>query len=112
MSNRILTSVPPDNEIVQLQQEADDLAHIVHVREQKHKCETLYAEGRIVDAAASLLEIKNTTSAAVRGDALITDWIAGEFWHCEPREVIVRFHEPMRIDAGSKWRQGVKSREL
>ena len=69
----------------------------------------------MVDAAASLLEIKNTTSEAVRAYSFMTDWLAGEFWHCERRVIVefpVRPHKPMRIDAGSKWRRGIKGGEI
>ena len=77
----------------------DDLAHIIRVHEQKHQCETLYAEGHIIGAAVSLLQIKNTASAAVRGYAFITDWISGEFWHCEPGETIEFVCQISRTDA-------------
>ena len=39
----------------------------------------MYAQGRIYDAAESLLEIANTVNEDIRGDKLIFDWLAGEF---------------------------------
>ena len=63
------------------QQKADGFAQIVRAHEQRNWCETLYAKGRIADAAVSLLEIKNTASKAVRANKLIMDWLAGESLH-------------------------------
>ena len=53
---------------------------------QKHQCETLYADGRVVDAAQLLLEIVGTASDDVKTDATITDWISGEFRLHQPDE--------------------------
>ena len=39
----------------------------------------MYAQGRIYDAAQSLLEITNTVNEDMRGDKLIFDWLPGEF---------------------------------
>ena len=58
-----------------------------------------YAEGHIVDAAASLLEIKNTASEVVRGDTFIMGWLAGGFWHCEPRDITEFVCQISRTDA-------------
>ena len=44
-----------------------------------HQCESLYAQGRIYDAAESLREIQNTVKEDVRGNKFIFDWLAGEF---------------------------------
>jgi hypothetical protein len=54
---------------------------INRAHEQKHRCEFLFAEGRIYDAAESLLEIANTVSEDMdmRGNKLMVDWLAGEF---------------------------------
>ena len=58
---------------------ADSLTRINRAHEQKHQCESLYAQGRTYDAAESLLEIVNTINEDIRGDKLIFDWLAGEF---------------------------------
>ena len=54
---------------------------MLHVHEQKHQCETLYADGRTVDAAVSLLEITNTMSEEVRANKLIMLWLASKLWY-------------------------------
>lgn len=51
------------------------------------ECEVLYAKGRIIDAAVSLLEIKKTLSEDFRGNKLMLYWVAGKSWHCTLREV-------------------------
>ena len=76
-----------------------NLAQLVRVHEQKHQCEVFYAEGHIVDAVASLLEIKNTAREAIRGYTFITDWLAGEFWHCELRDIAEFVRQTSRTDA-------------
>ncbi|KAH0831375.1 hypothetical protein J3R83DRAFT_14038 [Lanmaoa asiatica] len=60
------------------QHRADSLSRILRAHEQKHQCETLYAEGRIMDAALSLLEIINTVGEEVRTNNLLMDWFASE----------------------------------
>ncbi|KAH0829008.1 hypothetical protein J3R83DRAFT_2460, partial [Lanmaoa asiatica] len=57
---------------------ADGLVQVLCAHEQIHRCETLYAEGRIIDAAVSLLEITNTASEEVRDNKLIMDRLTGE----------------------------------
>jgi len=52
---------------------------INHAHEQKHQCESLYAQGRIHGAAECLLELTNTVNEDARANKLISDWIAGEF---------------------------------
>ncbi|KAF8444928.1 hypothetical protein L210DRAFT_3054439 [Boletus edulis BED1] len=55
----------------------DSLIRIIHAFEQKHQCETLYAQGRIYNAAESLLEITNTgVLEDLRDNKLIIDWLA------------------------------------
>ena len=63
-------------QLAQAEQKAD-LINRTH--EQKHQCESLYYQGRIYDAAQSLL----APSDDVRGNTLIADWLAGEFRHRE-----------------------------
>ena len=72
-----------ESTVQQLYTQNAHLVQILHIHEQKHECEALYAGGRTVDAAVSLLEIKNTMSEQVRANKFIMDWLAGEFWHCE-----------------------------
>jgi peptide subunit release factor RF-3 len=60
-------------------QERDNLIQILRAHEQKDQCEALYAEGRIIDAAVSLLEIGNTVNNYVRANMLIMDWLSGKF---------------------------------
>ncbi|KAN0082589.1 hypothetical protein V8E55_008384 [Tylopilus felleus] len=60
-------------QLAQAEQKAD-LVNRTH--EQRHQCESLYYQGRIYDAAQSLL----TTSDDVRGNTLITNWLV-EFAH-------------------------------
>ena len=51
---------------------------------QKRQCETLYADGHVIDAAQLLLRIVRTATDDVKADATIMDWISGEF----------RLHQP------------------
>ncbi|KAI9571644.1 hypothetical protein HD554DRAFT_1800783 [Boletus coccyginus] len=59
---------------------ADGLSRINHAHEQKHQCESLYAQGRIQSAAECLLEFANTVNDDVKTNKLIIDWLA-EFTH-------------------------------
>ena len=65
--------------VQQLHTQNTNLAQLLHAHEQKHQCEVLYADGRIVDAAISLLEITNTMSEQVKTNKLIMDWLASTF---------------------------------
>ncbi|KAF8555338.1 hypothetical protein OG21DRAFT_922733 [Imleria badia] len=66
-------------QLVSSESTADNLAQILGVHERKHHCEALYSEGRIIDAAESLIEIANAVSEEVRTNKLLMDWLAGEF---------------------------------
>ena len=66
-------------ELADSRRTADGLVEILRVHERKHHCETLYAGGRIVAAAESLLEIMNGLSEEVRANKLLMGWLAGEF---------------------------------
>lgn len=57
------------------------LHSILRAHEQQHHCEALYTEGRIHDAAESLIEIKNTGSNQARPHMRIVDWVTGKFWY-------------------------------
>ena len=72
-------------QLTESQLKVDSLIRINHAHEQKHRCEFLYAQGRIYGAAESLLEIANDMNEDIRGDKLILDWFAGEFRRCALR---------------------------
>ena len=46
---------------------------ILRAHEQKRQCEALYAEGRIIDAAVSLVEFANTVNDDIRANWPIMD---------------------------------------
>ena len=50
--------------------------------EQMHQCESLYAQGRIQDAAECLLVFANAVHEDVRANKFIINWLSGEFQHC------------------------------
>ena len=77
-------------ELTDLRQHADSLTKILRVYQQKHQCETLYADGCIMAAAQLFFEIVRTASDSVKVDTIITDWISGEF-RFYGSEVIVQF---------------------
>jgi len=54
---------------------------INYAHEQKHQCESLYAQGRIKGAVECLFELANTINEDVRlgANKVITDFVAGEF---------------------------------
>ncbi|KAF8555330.1 hypothetical protein OG21DRAFT_922589 [Imleria badia] len=64
------------------QQNVDPLTRIIHAHEQKHHCEALYAQGRVYNAAESLIEIANIVNEDERAnkDKFILDWLA-DFTH-------------------------------
>ena len=51
----------------------------IHAHRQKHQCEMLYADGRVVDAARSLLSITRSINDDVKSDVIIMDWLFGMF---------------------------------
>ena len=52
---------------------------VVRVHRQKHECETLYADGHVIDAAKSLLDVTKSVTDDVKSDAIIMDWLSGGF---------------------------------
>ncbi|KAF8448832.1 WD40-repeat-containing domain protein [Boletus edulis BED1] len=70
------------DELTESERKADSLIQIIRVHEQKHQCEVLYAEGHIIDAAASLLELANTISEDARANELIMNWLAEFTYRC------------------------------
>ena len=67
-------------QLANTQHKADSLIKINCVHEQKHQCESLYAQGHIGDATECLLKIMNTIDDDVRENKLLMDWLSGEFW--------------------------------
>lgn len=56
---------------------AGSLIQMLHAHEQKHCCETLYDEGRVVEAARLLLEIEDSMGEEMRMDKVIKHWLSG-----------------------------------
>ena len=56
-----------------------DLHAVLHAHEQQHHCEALYSQGRMHDAAESLIKISFTGNNEVGANIRITDWVTGEF---------------------------------
>lgn len=77
---------------------------MLSVHEQKHRCEALYAEGRIVDAASSLLEFIGTTSEVGKADKVIVDWISGEF-SCRSLEMMIDTGQGLRCNVSQDWKE-------
>ena len=63
----------------QLSTELSSSRQVIRAHQQKHECETLYANGHVVDAANSLLDITRSINDDVKSDAIIMDWLSGEF---------------------------------
>ena len=63
--------------VLELCTKLDDSQHKIYM--QKYQCETLYADGHVIDAAQLVLEIVRTATDAVKDDTTIMDWISGEF---------------------------------
>ncbi|KAI9459275.1 hypothetical protein HD554DRAFT_1682040 [Boletus coccyginus] len=63
-------------QLADAQRKADGINHAL---EQMHQCESLYARGRIQDAAECLLEFTNVVHEDVRANKFIIDWPTGEF---------------------------------
>ncbi|KAI9454841.1 hypothetical protein HD554DRAFT_2042943 [Boletus coccyginus] len=66
--------------IEELRVQLADAQRINHAHEQRHHCESLYAQGRIQDATECLLEFTNTVNEDVRTNKVIIDWLA-DFTH-------------------------------
>jgi len=69
-------------QLADAQRHADGLIRVNRAHEQKHHCESLYAQGRIHLAAERLLEIVDTVNEDVRANKFIVDWLAGGFRRC------------------------------
>ncbi|KAI9571633.1 hypothetical protein HD554DRAFT_2302552 [Boletus coccyginus] len=66
--------------LVQLANAQRRIIQINRAHEQKHQCESLYAQGRIHDAAECLLETANIVNEDMGPNKLIMDWLS-EFTH-------------------------------
>lgn len=90
-------------ELAESRHKADTLGQLLRAHEQKHRCETLYTEGRIIDTGISLLEITNTVSEDVRAHTLIMDWLAGMSLCRVSEERIQSYHQSLQINAHRCW---------
>ncbi|KAI9455060.1 hypothetical protein HD554DRAFT_2331645, partial [Boletus coccyginus] len=63
-------------QLADTQRRADGLIRINRAHEQKHQCESLYAQGQIHGAAECLSGILNTVNEDVRANKFIMDWLA------------------------------------
>ena len=104
-----LTFMLSENKIAHLEQTNEELRvqlaesqhkadSVICAHEQKHQCESLYAQGRIYDAAQSLLEMQNTINESVRTDKFVVDWLSGEFRRRAWKRAFNRCHQNLRND--------------
>ena len=52
---------------------------VIRAHRLKHKCETLYADGHVIHAANTLLDITNFINDDIKSDMIIMDWLSGRF---------------------------------
>ena len=52
---------------------------VIRAYRQKHECEILYANGHVINAAKSLVDIIKSINDDVKSDVIIMDWLSGEF---------------------------------
>lgn len=79
LDNRVILLERANEELrVQLANAERRADSLVRSHEQKHQCESQYAQGRIYDAAQSLLQMMDSLSEDVRGNKIIMDWLIGE----------------------------------
>lgn len=83
---------------VQLAESQHKADSVICAHEQKHQCESLYAQGRIYDAAQSLLEMQNTINESVRTNKFVVDWLSGEFRRRAWNRASNRCHQNLRND--------------
>ena len=69
-------------------QKADRSAKILDALRRKQQCETLYADGHVIEATQSLLEFAETTSEDVKTDPLINASLPCEYCHNEVEESV------------------------
>ena len=75
-------------ELTDSRQKVDSLTEILCVHRQKYMCESLYADGHVMDAAQLVLEIVRTATDDVKADATIMDRISGGFCFHQPGETV------------------------
>lgn len=75
-------------ELADSQQKTDRLTKVLFAHQQKHQCESLYADGHVMDAAQVLLEIARTAGDEVKADEIIMEWLSGEHRLCGSDEVV------------------------
>ena len=51
---------------------------MLRAHRKKHECETLYADGHVIDVTKSLLDITRFVND-VESDAILVNWLPGEF---------------------------------
>ena len=90
--------------VQQLHTQNAHLVQLLHMHEQKYQCEVLYADGRIVDAAVSLLEMTNATSEQVRTNKLIMDWLASTFGITNRDKVLNWYNQSLQTNAYRHWK--------
>jgi hypothetical protein len=64
--------------IPNLEQTVQGLQCTVRVHEKKHQCETMFANGRIYDAAQYLLDIIDIMNEELKHNELIANWLEGD----------------------------------
>ena len=87
----------------------------INLTMQSRQCETLCAQGRILDAARILIKITNSLGRSAAANEFIVAWITGKFQRCEPEKdlnSIARVYSSLYIDPGNNGRQGIGRREF
>ena len=105
-TSSILTPIL-DHRIAHLQDERD-------LSIQSLRCETLCAQGRIVDAAEILIKITNALGQLAAANAVVVSWVAGEFRRRKLEKVLIllpRVYSSLCIVPGNNGRQGIGRQE-
>ena len=95
-------------------QKADTSAKILDALRRKQQCETLYADGHVIEATQSLLEFAETTSEDVKTDPLINASLPCEYCHNEVEECsipTIRLYGQMHHGTGKDWRRCIEGRK-
>ena len=75
-----------ENTVLELRTELANSQH--KISRQKHQCETMDADDRLMDTAQLVLEIVRTATDDVKADATIMDRISGGFCFHQPGETV------------------------
>ena len=91
--NETISSLRAQNQVLHIEltdsrQKTDSLTKVLSVHQQKYICESLYADGRVTDAAQSLLGITRTATEDVKADTAVMDWISCAFHLYGPDEAV------------------------